>query len=115
MDKIKVYHMNECDCVASKWDAKETNDWYSKQYEDNDIEDVIEVGLDNEGMWWESDNPEDIKRLGDADELISEVGKPKFGDLCRCEGMVCKYIPYREGIQNDLDFTEPYIISSTEW
>lgn len=115
MDEIRVYHMNEYDSVASKWDVEETNDWYSKQYADNDIEDIVEADLDNQGMWMETEDKEDIKRLGDARELISEVGKPKSGDLILRVGVVCKWVTFREAIQQDLNFTEPYIIASTEW
>ena len=115
MEEIKVYRMNKCDCMASKWSVEETNDFYSNNFADNDIKDVTEVDLDNEGMWMETNVLEDIERLGDADEIISEIGKPKPDDLLRHGYSVCKWVLYREAIKVDLDFIEPYVISSTEW
>lgn len=29
---IKVYMMNDYDCVASNLNKEETNDWYNKEY-----------------------------------------------------------------------------------
>ena len=115
-NEIRVFKMNEYVWYASKWSSEETNDWYNKNVEDNDIEDVELVDLDSEGMWYETNDKEDIERLGDSDELRKVVlGEAEFGDLLRKGNSVYKYISYREAIKQDLYFTEPYCISTTEW
>ena len=113
MNKIRVYRMNEYDCVASKWNIKKTNDWYSKLYDDNEIEDVTEVDLDNEGLWEEIEDTEDIRRK--AKDLHSMIRNPKPGDLGLFYGIACRYVTFREAVQHDLNFAEPYIICSTEY
>lgn len=115
MDEIKVYRMNDYEWYASKWDIEKTNEWYCEQFEDNDIDDIEVSDLDNDGMWWNTVDKQDIDRLGDADEIISEIGKPKAGDLMRKGSEVYKWITFREAIQFDLDFTEPYCIACTEF
>lgn len=115
-NKIRVFKMNEYVWYASKWNSEETNDWYNKNIEDNDIEDVELVDLDTEGMWYETNDKEDIEKLGDSDELGDFIlGEAEFGDLLRKGNSVYKYISYRDAIEFDKEFTEPYSIATTEW
>lgn len=119
---IKVYKMNEYEWLASKWSIEKTNEWYENHFDDNPIEDVKECNLDTEGMWYLTTDKKDIERLGGSDELFSyeiingnHKRKTQFGDLIRRDGEIYKFISYRDAIQYDLDFKEPYCIASTEW
>lgn len=118
---IKVYQMNEYEWFASRWSIEETNKWYENNFDDNSIDVVREVDLDKEGMWYQTKDKKDIEKLGDADELIDYevvnrilIKKVQFGNLERHSEDVYKYISFRDAIQFDLDFKEPYCIASTE-
>jgi hypothetical protein len=120
--EIKVYKMNEYESWASKLSAEETNEWYNKNIDENDIEDVKLCDIDKEGMWYLTEDPKDVERLGDSDEIIGfEVvngmrkRKVQFGDLMRRCREVYKYISFREAIQKEPNYTEPYCIATTEW
>ena len=78
-------------------------------------------------MWLETKDEEDIKRLGDSDEIISTKTdangkkriKPKFGDLRRYkDDDVYKYVSFRTAIEklhSNSSLVEPELIASTEW
>lgn len=115
LNMIKVYKMNDCDWYASKWSEEKTNDWYNKNVTDNELDDVELVDLDKDGVWWQTCDEKDIKRLGEANELIGSTGHPETGDLYRSGSDVFKWITLREAILYDLDFQEPYCIAYTEY
>lgn len=119
MDNVKVYQMNDFDWVSSQWDITKTNEWYAKEFDENDIDDVEECDLDKDGMWWVTKEQSDVERLGDADALVSldENGfcAPKEGDLQRRNGELEKWITFREAIQLNSGKEFPYIISTTEY
>ena len=127
MNNIRVYQMNDCEWWASKLDKRATLNFYLKETclteEENPIEEVRECDIDKEGMWWETDDPEDIERLGDADEIIEFVkinGQTRskvlqLGNLQRIYGKVFKLISFREALEKHGDFTEPFCLASTEW
>lgn len=123
---INVFKMDDCEWWASKWIKEKTLEYYMKEYglteKDVTIKDIEESNLDSEGMWWETTEPDDIKRLGDADEIVGcEVingrirKKVRFGDLMRRGAEVYKFIPFREALEKYGDFTEPFCLASTEW
>lgn len=128
VNDVKVFKMDDYEWWASKWDKGNTHDYYLKEYgldkEDAPIEDIQECNLDTEGMWWTTEDPADIERLGDADEIINyetingrKVRKTKFGNLTRMfgNGEVHKFISLREALRRHGDFEEPFCLASTEW
>jgi len=126
VNNIRVYQMNDCEWWASKLDKRATLNFYLKETclteEENPIEEVRECDIDKEGMWWETDDPEDIERLGDADEVIGTkevngmtVREIQLGNLMRIDGQIYKFIPFREAIKKYRDYKEPYMIACTEW
>lgn len=126
MGDIKVYKMNDYEWWASMLDKRATLDFYLKETglddEENPIEDIRECDIDKEGMWWETEREEDIKRLGGNHEIVSyktingrKVRKPRPGNLMRLGGEVFKFISFREAIQKNGEYREPYLIASTEW
>lgn len=126
MNSIKVYKMNDYEWWASRLDPRETLDVYLKEYgldeEDNPLEDIIECDIDKEGMWWETESEIDLKTLGDLDEIVNyeEINgrarrRPKFGNLMRRCGSVFAYIPFREAIERNGIYEDPFMIASTEW
>ncbi len=117
---IRVYRMNDYEWWASKWHIEDTNEWYIKEHgldeEDNPTDEIYSCDLDKEGVWIETNEPNDIKELDDNDELGNVVlGNPEFGDLKRYGDGIFKYTSFREALLLDLDFKEPYCIASTEW
>lgn len=122
-DFIKVYKMDDYEWWASKLDKDETNDFFNEEYgNDNDVDEVRECDLDNEGMWYSTDDPKDIEALGDSDEIISiekvdgmTRRKTAFGDLMRRNGQVYKFMSFRDVLKMHGDFKEPFMIASTEW
>lgn len=126
MNSIKVYKMNDYEWWASRLDPRETLDIYLKEYgleeEDNPIDYISECDIDKEGMWWQTESEQDLKTLGDLDEIVNyeEVNgrprrKPKFGNLIRRYGEVFAYIPFREAIERSGPYKDPYMIASTDW
>lgn len=120
---IKVYRMDDYEWWASKWDKEKTNNFFNKEYgTENEIKYVEECDLDKDGMWYTTNNPEDIEELGDNDEIISikkANGMTKrevaFGDLMRRDGEVFKYMSFRNVLKLYDDFKDPFMIASTEW
>lgn len=115
IDQVKVFKMNDYSWFVSKWGIEETNNYYNREYDENDIEEVEECDIDTDGMWMETTDENDIKRLGDGDTLVADVGKHTFGDLQLIDGGVFKFVSFREVIASSGDFTEPYEIATTEW
>lgn len=123
-----VYKLNDYEWYVTSWYLEDTVEWYNKESEDEICADDIEMcNLDNEGMWIETTDNDDIVKLGDSDELIStKVDKfgtrfsvPKFGDLMRGhDGLIFKFTSYREVIEKyymDNPLIEPEVIACTEW
>lgn len=126
MDNIKVYKINDYEWWASKLDKRKTLDFYLKETgieeEENPLEDITECDINQEGMWWETNDKTDIERLGDSDELIhyedtprGKVKTPKFGDLWRLGSEIYKFTSFREVIEKIGEYNEPYMIACTEW
>jgi hypothetical protein len=115
IDKVKVFKMNDYSWFASKFDMEKTNEYYNQEIDDNDIEDVEECDLDKDGMWWETTDKADIEKLGEADELVDDIGKTSVGDLMRRDSQVYKFTSFRKVLEESNDFTEPYEIATTEW
>lgn len=124
---IRVYRMNDCEWWASKWDIDKTLEFYLRltgvTEEENPLDEMIECDLDNDGMWMETNNEEDLEKLGENDEVISVkqtniegiLTKSNPGDIERRGECIFKFITFREAIQQDKDFKEPYCIASTEY
>lgn len=121
MKDIKVFKLNEYEWWATKGDLEDLINWYRENIDNSEtfeemLNEAEECDLDKDGMWWETTNKKDLEQLGDSDELISRDKVLEFGSLKRFGyNTICKYIPFREAIQYDLDFTEPYCIASTEY
>lgn len=126
MNDIKVYKMNDYEWWASKLNKRETLDFYLKETgldeDENPLEDIIECDIDNEGMWWLTEDIEDLEKLGDNDEIVSykivhgrRIKKPEPGNLIRRSREVYKYITFREAIEKNGEYEEPFCIASTDW
>jgi hypothetical protein len=69
---IKIYKMDEYSWYATPWNFDKTLDWYQKnivKLTEDEIEDIEECDIDKEGMWWNTNDPNDLKQLGVSDEL----------------------------------------------
>ncbi|WIV11148.1 hypothetical protein [Proteiniborus sp. MB09-C3] len=126
MNDIKVYKINDYEWWASKLNIEETLDFYLKEYnldeDDNPIENIKECDIDKEGMWWLTEDIEDLEKLGDNDEIVSykivhgrRIRKPEPGNLIRRSREVYKYITFREAIEKNGEYEEPFRIASTDW
>ncbi len=121
--QVFVYKMNDYEWWASKLSIEETEDFIEKEIGgENDLDDIEECDIDSEGMWWQTEEKEDLDKLGDADDLIDyEIisgqtrRKVSFGNLMRRDGEVFKYIPFRIALMKSGEYVEPFCIASTEW
>lgn len=125
--EIKVYKMGDHEWWATKWSLKDTYNYYVKEYRlsetDTDIREVTKCNIDEEGMWRETRDAEDIKKLGDSDEVVKvEVvngqtrKKRQFGDLLRGEDeRIFKFVPFREVLRDHGNITEPFCLATLEW
>ena len=100
--EIKVFRMNDCDIVASHLSVEETNEWYSKEYDNNELEDVEELSIDTNYMWYALKDGEEYE-LAYCDKY-KQVGL----DVFEC-------VTYREALKRDGEYKGPYIIASTEY
>jgi hypothetical protein len=111
---ISVFKMNDYEWWASNLSLEETKKYYEKVFgEDIEIEDIKECDIDKEGMWWVTEDEQDIQRIGENDECMHI--KREFGDLRRIYGEVYKYIPFRLALMKNGEIKEPFCIASTEW
>lgn len=122
---FKVYKLNDYEWYITPWNLSDTLNWYNKEFGDDlTTNDVEESNLDLEGMWWETQDKEDIERLGDSDEIITIEKTPTgtkrsvcFGDLMRKDGDVYKYTSFKDVIKiyYNESIEEPEVIATTEW
>ncbi|HGD0580653.1 TPA: hypothetical protein ACH354_002316 [Clostridium perfringens] len=122
---IRVFRMNDYEWYATKLEyCEDINKWYITHIVDENCLDDVEISdLDINGVWCETNDSKDIKRLGEADELctgeivINGEKHPQFkiGDLHRKNGICYKLISFRDEIKNCLkegeSFSEPMLIS----
>jgi len=118
MEDIKVFRLNDYEWWATKGNLDDLINWYRENIDNSEtyeemLDEARECNLDTEGVWWETTNENDIKLLGENDEVRTK-NPFAFGSIKRIYGGICKYISFREAIKLDLDFTEPYCIASTE-
>ena len=114
--QLKVYKMNDFSFVASDLSVEETNAWYEKEFgEENNIEDIREVDLDNEGMWWLLTNENKIQEFL-YNGCVETMTETKFGSMMtRDYHDVYEFISYKEALKRSGEYTEPYEIASTEF
>lgn len=123
-NKMKVYFDGDSNWYASPWNLEKTKKQVCKEFELSEEEiELEECNIDTEGMWIETNNAEDIKRLGDSDEVVGieivngmHKRKVGFGDLERNSDYgsgVAKYISFRDVIKMDGRSEKPYIIATT--
>lgn len=112
MRDIKVYRMNDCDCVASNLNKEETNDWYNKEYGcENELDEVEELDVNNNFMNYEVESEE-----AEGKEFLP-LNEARNGTYHLHYGSVVKHITFREALERDCihgEYKEPYIIASTE-
>lgn len=126
IDEPHVYKMNDYEWWVSKWDKVRTNEWYLDFHglapDENPVDDVYEVDKDLEGMWVETLDIGDAAKFNNSKDIFSKYQrvsssydrKTRFGDLRIINGSFFKYIPFREAIEYEGDFLEPYMISTTD-
>ena len=122
---MRVFKMNDYEWYVSPLGVKETVAWYNNEFDDDTTSsDILEYSLDTEGMWFLTNDPNDIERLGDSDELIHYIQTDKgrkrsvqIGDLMQRYNEVYKFTSFREVIdkENLWDITQPELIASTDW
>lgn len=109
--KLKVYKMNDCDWVLSALPKEETNEWYKKQFDYSDeeqlVEDVLESSLD-EGYWEECDLLDIIGELESAEDKEFKV---------KTDNGYWIWVSFEESIEQILrenSYDGPFILCSTE-
>lgn len=99
MKEVKVYLMGECDVVVSHLSIEETNEWYNEKYAECELEEVCEIDMEIEEMWYRisHEEPHDLAKCDEFKEV--------YGDLF-------KKMTYKEALRRDGGYKEPYIIAS---
>ena len=126
MGDLKVYKLNDYEWYITPWSLEKTLEWYNKEFEDDlTVELVEECDVYNQGMWFETNDEDDIEELGDSDEIIDYIKTPKgikrsaqFGNLMRRDGIVYKYCSFKVVIEeqySDEELLEPEVIATIEW
>lgn len=120
--KASVYKMDEFSWFVTNLDFEATVEWYQKNITDlseDEIEEIEECDIEKDGMWYITENEDDINRIGESDELLSkesiESRKNHFGDLLKRCDEVFKYTSFADVIAKIGEFNEPYEIATTEW
>ena len=121
---MKVFFDGDSNWYASPWEIEKTKEWLIKElylYYDFELE---ECNIDTEGMWIETEDKEDIERLGDSDEIIGieivngmHKRKLRFGDLERNNNYgsgIAKYTSFRDVLKMDRHSNGPYVIATTD-
>lgn len=109
---MKVYFDGNSEWYASPWDLEKTREWIIKEYESDDDYEIEECDLDNDGMWYETNDKKDIEQLGDYDEQC----KGGIGDLRRGiedKNIVEKFMTFREVLNIQGYSEKPYEIATT--
>lgn len=102
---MKVYYDGDSNWYASPWDIDETSTWLS-------IDSLEECNLDTDGMWYPTEEKEDMSELGDCDESH----KGGFGDLrlgSEDKSVVEKLTSFREVLKLQESSSTPYLIATT--
>lgn len=112
---LRVFFDGDSNWYASPFEEEEFIKWFRDNI-DNALSDdeytFDECDLDNDGMWYETDDPKDIKELGDYDEHCNGG----IGDLRRGiedSTIVEKLMAFRDVIKLQGESKEPYCISTT--
>lgn len=109
---IKVFEICEYDMVAAE-SEKEAKKWYERNFDRLDEGDIIELDIDKKGMWYPTEEQEDLVRIEKEGEC--KHTPTQFGDLMWYESSLNKFIPYRKALELNGEYKEPYIIASSEW
>lgn len=111
---LRVYFDGDSEWYASPWDLEKTRLWIIKEFGLDDDLELEECNIDMEGMWYETNNPEDIAGLDDYDESC----KGGIGDLRRGiedKSIVERLMAFREVIKLQGASEKPYIIATTNY
>lgn len=114
---MKVYFDGDGDWYVSPWEIEKTRQWIIENYQLDEELELEECDLDNDGMWYETNDLKDIATLGDSDECQKgNIGN--MGDLRKGiedKNIVEKVISFREVIKSQGYSGEPYIIATTNY
>ncbi len=109
---VKAFEICDSDTVAAI-SEEEAKKWYEANFDRLNDGDIIELDIDKKGMWYPTEETEDMERIkkeGECKHIPTQ-----FGDLMWCEGFLHKFTPYRKAIELNGEYKEPYIIASSEW
>ncbi|CAB1242490.1 hypothetical protein CLOSBL3_10515 [Clostridiaceae bacterium BL-3] len=111
-EEMKVYFDGDSNWYASPWDIEKTRLWIIKNYQLDDEFELEECDLDNDGMWYETNDKKDIEELEDYDEQC----KGGIGDLRRTdENLIERLMSFRDVLKIQGVSTEPYVIATTNY
>lgn len=111
---MKVYFDGDSEWYASPWELEKTKKWIVENYQLDDDLELEECNLDNDGMWYETNDKKDVEGLGDYDESCNGG----IGDLRRCvedRSTIEKLVSFRSVINLQGVSKNPYIIASTNY
>lgn len=114
MADLKIFRIDDCSWFVAH-NLMEFLNWYDKNIDSietpEDLDCLEIINPEDGGMWNDANiSEEDIKALGDADQL----GTNEIGSLLRRGGEIYKYQTFA-AVLGDEDIKEPYEIATTEW
>lgn len=109
---MKVYFDGDSEWYASPWDLEKTRLWIIENYQLDKNFELEECDLDNDCMWYETNDKKDIEELGDYDEQC----KGGIGDLRRGiedKSIIERLMTFREVLKIQGYSNKPYEIATT--
>jgi hypothetical protein len=114
---LRVFSDGDSNWYASPFEEEEFIKWFKENIDNTLAYDEYcfdECDLDDDGMWYETNDPKDIEKLGDYDEQCNGG----FGDLRKDKEdheIVEKFMTFREVIKLQGESKEPYCIATTNY
>lgn len=116
---LKVFKMNDYEWWCSHEGLEEFYPWYLKEHgldsEDNPLDDITELNIDEEAMWWLFDDEENLVRLEKELDGYDERCKGGLGDIERREDGIAEMVTFRTAIKLSGKYTEPFCLASTNY
>lgn len=105
-ENVVVFFINECDFIATIYPAKNTKEWYSKEFGEEVISCRM-MDLRTDGVWCEICEDEAYGSIYSREN--------KIGNVKLLYGCLCQYKSLKELIREYEEIRDPFVIASIEY